>query len=117
MLAAGSKGRELSRVSAPGGLASGLSRMELTEGSERWELRSNPDMANCKDDCGEDEPVSDMMDRARRRAERQVSERMRRGRYLQVVSRHLSLGGVPVGEINSLTGQKKSIYIYIYIYI
>ena len=80
MLAAGSKGRELSRVSAPGGLASGLSRMELTEGSERWELRSTPDMANCKDDRGEDESVSEiMMDRARRRAERQVSERMRVG--------------------------------------
>ena len=76
MLVAGSKGRELSLVSAPGGLASGLSRMELTAGSERWESRSNPDMANCKDDRGEDESVSDMMDRARRRAERQVSERM-----------------------------------------
>ena len=46
------------RVSAPRGLASGLSRLELTEGSERWELRSTPDMANCKDDRGEDE--SDM---------------------------------------------------------
>ena len=79
MLAAGSMGRELSRVSEPGGLASGLSRMELTAGSERLELRSTPDMANCKDDRGEDESVSDMMDRARRRAERQVSQRMRLG--------------------------------------